>query len=84
MFPGVQGWKIYILTGKLLLLEKEDVTYCQIWTAGSVGEYMYGLICWDRTSLCDITKSYTHAAKAVVMGTFLPLTSDKLICNTIY
>jgi len=53
---------MYILTGKLLLLEKKDVTYCQIWTAGSVGEYMYGLICRDRTAMCAVTKSYGHAA----------------------
>jgi hypothetical protein len=84
MFPGVQGWKIYILTGKHLLLEKKDVTYCQIWTAGSGGEYMYGLISWDRISLCDVTKSYSQATKAVVWGTFLPFTSDKLIHNMIY
>jgi hypothetical protein len=61
MFLGVQGWKI--LTGKPLLLEKKDVTNCQIWTAVSVGEYMYGLICQDRTALCAVTKSYGHAAK---------------------
>jgi len=75
---------MYILTGKPLLLEKKDVTYCQIWTAGSVGEYMYGLICRDTTAMCAVTKSYGHTAKEVIWGTFLPLTSGKLICNMIY
>jgi len=57
MFLGVQGWEMYILRGKPLLPEKKDVTYCQIWTAGSVGEYMYGLICWEGTAMCAVTKS---------------------------
>lgn len=79
-----QGWKIYIPTGKSLLLEQKDVTHCQMWTAGSVGEYMYGLICWDRTALCAVTKSYGHTVTEVIWGTFLPITSGQLICTVVY
>lgn len=84
MCLGLQGWKLYILTGKSLLLEKKNVTHCQMWTAESVGENMYGLIYWDRTALCAVTKSYGHTATEVIWGTFLPITSGQLICTTVY
>jgi hypothetical protein len=84
MFLGLQGWKMYILTGKPLLLEKKDVTHCQIWTAGSVDEYMYGLIFWDRTALCAVTKSYGHAATDMIWGAFPPPTPCKLISTMVY